>query len=205
MEALKDKKPEDVRAMSIPDLAKLFEGEAPTVEELKGIFQEGDVAAIAAALGMEATATVEDIVAAIQALVEKATGAAPEGEMSKEFKKAEGRIAVLESERRVREWEDRTREFKAIAGTPHEHAVKLAKIEEMAGKEAAEDQYAALKQANDVSAEALKVKGTSRTSGPTDFDNEVKKYQTEHKEASKADAIKAVSTARPDLWFARRQ
>ena len=203
--ALQGKKPEEIRAMSLQDMVKLFEeGEIPKVEDLKAAFQEADLAAIAAALGLAEGATVEDIVAAIQALVEKAK-AAPEGEMKTELSKAGNRIAVLEAEKSVRDWEDKTREFEAIPGTARENAVKLADIEAKAGKDAAETQYAALKEANRLAEEALKITGTSRTAGPTDFDNEVAKYQKDHTDVSKADAIKAVSKARPDLYFARRQ
>ena len=206
--SLEGKKPEEIRAMSLPDLLKLFdEGEAPKVEDLKAVFQEGDVAAIAAALGLAEGATVEDIVAAIQALVEKAK-AGPEnegGEMKTELSKAGTRIAVLEAEKAVRDWEDQTREFNAIPGTARENAVKLADIESKAGKEAAKTQYEALKEANRLSEEALKIAGTSRTAGPTDFDNEVVKYMKDHADVSKVDAIKAVSKERPDLYFARRE
>jgi len=203
--ALEGKKPEEIRAMSLPDLVKLFEGgEAPKVEDLKAAFQEGDIAAIAAALGLAEGATVEDIVAAIQALVEKAA-AVPAGEMKTELKKATNTIAVLQAKESVREWEDKTREFTAIPGTANEHAVKLAGIEAKAGKETAETQYEALKEANRLAEEALKITGTSRAAGPTDFDNEVAKHMTANPTVSKVDAIKAVSKARPDLYFARRQ
>ena len=208
--ALQGKKPEDIRVMKLPELVKLFEGsDAPTVEELKGVFQEGDLAAIAAALGLGEGATAEDIVAAIKALMEAAVaaeGAKPGGEMAKEFAKASDRIKALEAEKAVRDWEDRTREFKAIPGTPHEHAVKLADIEGKAGKETAETQFKALEEANRLAGEAQKVIGTTRSAAqPTDFDNEVVRYQSEHKEATKVEAIKAVSKARPDLYHARRE
>lgn len=184
-----------------------------------------ELKAIAAALGLGEEATVEDIVAAIKAMAEKAAAGTaegakppegdmkaddtkPAGEMAKEFAKATDRIANLEatlaSERSLREWETRTAAFSAIPGTAHEHAVKLAAIEGKAGKDAAEDQFAALKAANDLAVEATKVVGSSRTNGPTDFDNEVKKYQTDHKEATRAEAIDAVSKSHPELYFARR-
>jgi len=190
-----------------------------------------ELKAIAAALGLGEEATVDDIVAAIKAMAEKAAGPAPtaedeaaaaalkakeeadklakpEGEMSKEFAKANDRIANLEatlaSERSLREWETRTAAFSAIPGTAHEHAVKLAAIEGKAGKDAAEDQFKALEHANGLAVEATKIVGTTRTGGSTDFDNEVKKYQADHKDATKAQAIDAVSKERPDLYFARR-
>ena len=203
---LQEKKPEEIRAMNLPDIVKLFEGgEVPKVEDLKAAFQDEGLAAVAAALGLGEDATAEDIIAAIKALLETAKAAAPEGEMAKEFAKANTRIDVLEGEKSVRDWEDKTREFKAIPGTAHENAVKLADIETKAGKEAAETQYAALKEANRLAEEALKITGTTRTAGPTDFDNEVAKHTKDNPKDSKSEAIKAVSHARPDLYFARRQ
>jgi hypothetical protein len=203
---LSSMKPEDIRALNLGDLVKKFaEGEdLPVVEELQSTFQ--DMTPIAAALGLGEEATVEDILAAIQAMVEKVTAsAAPEGEMAKEFKKASDRIAELEADKVVRDWEDRTSEFTSIPGTAHEHAVKLAKIQTAAGKEAAEDQFAALKEANRLAAEASKSLGTSRKGTSTDFDQEVAKYQSNHTDATKAEAIKAVAKSHPDLYMARGQ
>lgn len=208
--ALEGKKPEEIRALKLPELVKLFsEGELPTVEELKGVFQEGDLAAIAAALGMGEEATVEDIVAAIKALVEKAAEAAPvEGAVADELKKATDRIAVLESEKTQRDalsaWEEKTAKLKSIPGTPHEYAVQLAEIEVKAGMEAAETQFKALEKANDLTVSATRIIGSSRTTGPSDFDNEVSKYMKEHSDKTKAEAIEAVSKEYPDLYFARR-
>jgi hypothetical protein len=205
--ALQGKKAADVRAMSLPDLVKLFkDGEAPKLDELKSFFQEGDLAAVAAALGLGAAATIEDILAAIKALVEGA--AAPGGEAMTELKKATDRIAELEKkvngQSSLSAWKDKTASFAAIPGTAHEHAVRLAEIEEKAGKDAADVAFKALEEANRVATEATRSLGTSRKGDPTDFDNEVAKYQKEHAGTSKADAIKAVSKARPDLYFSRK-
>ncbi len=203
--AIANMKAEEIRGLNLADLVKKFqEGEVPQVEELQAAFQ--DMSPIAAALGLGAEATVEEIVAAIQALVEKAAASAPppEGEMAKEFQKASTRIAELETDKRVRDWEDRTREFTAIPGTAHEHAVKLATIEGKAGKETAEIQYGALKEANRLAADATRILGTARKQETAnDFDNEVAKYQEKNPNATKAEAIKAISKARPDLYFAR--
>ena len=205
IKAFKDMKAEDIRSLKVKDLAAKLQDEGEvTIGEIVDALPEEPakgIADIAAALGLGAEATVEEMVAAIEAL----KAAAPEGEMGNEFKKANSRIAVLEGEKAVRDWEDKTREFKAIPGTAHEHAVALAAIESKAGKEAAESQYAALKEANRLAEEALKIVGTSRSAGPTDFDNEVAKHMTADPKATKAEAIKAVSKARPDLYFARRQ
>lgn len=206
---LESMKPEEIRALKLPELVKKFtEGEVPTVDELQAAFQ--DMGPIAAALGLGAEATVEDIVAAIEALMEKANAGGAEtppveGEMAKEFAKASDRIAVLEGEKRVRDWEDRTREFKAIPGTPHDLAVQLADIESKAGKEHAETQYNALKEANRLSADATRVLGTNRKGEPNDFDNEVLKYRKEHPDADRPTALKAVAREKPDLYLARRQ
>lgn len=209
--ALQGKKPADIRAMSLTDLVKLFSnGDAPTVEELKSVFQEGDLAAIAAALGLGEGATVDDIVAAIKGLVDKAAEAAPpdpaqESEMAKKLAVDSTRLAVLEAEKSVRDWEDKTRAFTGIPGTPHEHAVSLAGIEGKAGKDAAETQFKALEEANRLAAEAQKIIGSSRTNpDSTDFDNEVSKYMAAHTDAKKVDAIKAVQKSHPDLYHARR-
>jgi hypothetical protein len=205
LKAFKDMTADQIKALLVKDLAEKFQDEAEvTVGEIVEALPEEPgkgVADIAAALGLGAEATVEEMVAVIEAL----KAAAPEGEMSKEFAKATSRIEKLEAEKRIRDWEDKTREFSAIPGTAREHAVKLADIEAEAGKDAAETQYAALKEANRLTAEAMKIVGTARIAGPTDFDNEVSKYMAENKDASKAQAIKTVSKARPDLYFARRQ
>lgn len=208
IKAFKDMAADDIKSLKVKDLAAKFqdEGEVTIGEIVDALPEEPGkgVADIAAALGLGAEATVEDILTAIEAL----KAGAPEGEggeMKTELTKAGSRIAVLEGEKSVREWEDKTREFKAIPGTAHEHAVKLADIESKAGKDAAETQYAALKEANRLGEEALKITGTSRTAGPTDFDNEVVKYMKDHTDVSKAEAIKAVSKEHPDLYFARRQ
>lgn len=206
--ALQGMKPEEIRGLTIGELAKKMEaGDLAKLDDLKAAFQEGDLAAVAAALGLGEGATVKDIVAAIQALVEKAKGTAEAegGEMKTELTKAGSRIAVLEAEKSVREWEDKTRKFESIPGTPHEYAVKLADIASKAGKDAADTQYAALEEANRLAEEALKISGTTRTAGPTDFDNEVTKYLKDHTDASKVQAIRAVSKEHPDLYFARRE
>jgi len=210
---LEGKKPEAIRAMTIPALAKLFaEGETPKVEELSAAFQEGDLAAIAAALGLGEEATPEDIMTAIAAMIEKAK-AVPEGneggELGKELQKANDKIADLtkrlDGQAALSAWKEKTSAFVNIPGTPTEHAASLANIETKAGKEAAESQFAALEAANKLAAEAQKVIGTTRSTGPTDFDNEVAKYMDAHADTTKVKAIEAVSKSHPDLYFARRE
>ena len=174
-----------------------------------------ELKAIAAALGLGEEATAEDVVAAITALVEKAKAAATvppeemEGELAKELSKANDKIADLtkrlDGQTALSAWKEKTATFTSIPGTALEHAVKLAAIEGKAGKEAADDQFAALEAANNLAIEAGKIIGTTRTAGPTDFDNEVAKYMAAHTEATKVQAIEAVSKSHPDLYFARRE
>jgi len=205
LKAFKGMAADAIKALKVKDLAAKLQDEGEiTIGEIVDALPEEPakgMADIAGALGLGPEATVEEMVAAIEAL----KAAAPEGEMGKEFKKTQNRVAVLEAEKAVRDWEDQTREFKAIPGTAHEHAIALADIETKAGKAAATTQYAALKEANRLAEEALKIVGTSRSAGPTDFDNEVAKHMKDNPKASKAEAIKAVSKAHPDLYFARRQ
>lgn len=159
---------------------------------------------LAAALGLGEAATEQDVLAAIAELMKK--GAMPAPEMAKELQKANDKIAALEASAKgqsaLSAWKEKTVTLTAIPGTPAEHAVKLAVIEAKAGKEAADSQFAVLEATNKLAQEAQKIIGTSRVAGPTDFDNEVTKYMKESK-VDKAAAIKAVSKARPDLYFAR--
>ena len=189
--------------------AALGLGEEATAEDVMAALKAViDKAAAGSAEGAKPTAE-EAAAAATKAAEEALKGAKPDGEMAKEFAKATDRISNLEatlaSERSLREWETRTAAFTAIPGTAHEHAVKLAAIEGKAGKETAEDQFKALEHANGLAVEATKIVGSSRTGDGTDFDNEVKKYMTDHKDATKAHAIDAVSKSHPDLYFARRE
>jgi hypothetical protein len=211
--ALEGLKADEIKAMSIKALGAKFQEDAETtVDTVVKAFQEGDLAAIAAALGLGEEATVEDIVTAIEAMKTaaaeaKADAKAPEGdsEMAKEFAKAGNRIAVLEGEKLVREWEARTREFTAIPGTAMEHAVKLAAIEGKAGKETAEDQFKALAEADRLAAEANGIIGTSRKGNPTDFDTELAKYKAENPTVEAAAAYEFVAKKFPTLWADKRK
>ncbi len=195
---LEGKKPDEIRAMTIPALAKLFaEGDTAKVEELTAAFQEGDLVAIAAALGLGEEATAEDIMAAIKALMDKAAAVGegePEGgEMGKLLKAATDRIGVLEGkldgQTSLSKWKEKTATFTSIPGTPAEHAVTLADIEGKAGTVAADTAFAALDSANKLAAKAGEIVGTSRTKEATDLDTEVATYMKENPTASKRDAI----------------
>lgn len=211
--AFGDMKAEDIKNLSLKDLAAKLqdaEGEVTVAEIVDALPAEPakGIKDIAAALGLGEEATVEEILAAIAKLTEGAPAVPAEGEMVKELRKANDRIAALEAEKVQRDsmsaWEEKTAKLKSIPGTPREYAISLAEIEGKAGKEAAETQYKALEKANELAENATKIVGTSRTSGPSDFDNEVTKYMKEHTDASKAQAIEAVMKEHPELFFARR-
>jgi hypothetical protein len=170
-----------------------------------------DIKSIAVLLGLPEDATIEQIVAAINALGVAAPPPAnepPLGEMAKELKKANERIAALEASGKhqatLSAWKSKTSKFTALPGTPEEHAARLAVIEEKSGKAIADQQFSVLEAADRVAVEATKVTGTSRHSEPTDFENEVMKYRKDNPNATKADAIKAVSRTHPDLYFQKR-
>jgi len=184
-----------------------------TKEKEGGTYQM-ELKVIAELLGLGEEATEEEVMAALKALIDKAAAAEVppeemEGELAKELQKANDKIADLtkrlDGQTALSAWKEKTAKFTSIPGTPTEHAVKLADIESKAGKEAADDQFAALEAANNLATEAGKVIGTTRSAGPTDFDNEVQKYMDAHTEATKVQAIEAVSKSHPDLYFARRE
>jgi hypothetical protein len=162
-----------------------------------------DLKKIAQALGLAETCTEEEILAAIANL----KGSTAIGEMSKALKDANDKIDKLEKESQkqamLTKWTEKTSKFSGIPGKPVELATQLADIEAKAGVDAANTQFAALESANNLAVEAQKTIGTNRVAIPTDFDNEVAKYQKENSAATKAEAVKAVSKARPDLYFAR--
>jgi len=201
-----------------------LKGQAHSHSEEGGNYQmPEELKAIAEALGLGEDATIEDIIAAIQALAEKAAAPAEgemkegdnnddaekgEGAMAEELKKANDRIAALEAEKVQRDsmaaWQKKTSKLTSIPGTADEYAISLAEIETKAGKEAAESQFKALEKANELAENATKIVGTSRTTGPSDFDNEVSKYMKDHPDKTKVEAIEAVMKEHPELYFARR-
>ena len=160
---------------------------------------------MAAMLGLKPEATAEEVMSAMKAVLDKVNAVPPV--MAEELKKATDRIGVLEAQvtgqTSLAAWKEKTASFTSIPGTALEHATKLAEIEAKAGKPVAEAQFAALAEANRLSAEASKVIGTSRNGEPTDFDKEVTAYMKAHADVAKGTAIKAVAKARPDLWAAR--
>lgn len=205
---LEGMKADEIKAMSVKDLAKKFQEDGET--ELKAIFeafQEGELAAIAAALGLGEDAMIEDIMAAIEALKTASTAdaaAAAGGEMKAEFTKMGTEILKLKKNESVRSWEDKVRAFNNIPGKPGELAVQLAGIEEKVGVDVAETQFKAMENANKLAAEAQKTIGTSRTAPPTDFDNELAKFKKANPDVNAKQAYEAVAKEHPDLYAARK-
>jgi hypothetical protein len=210
---LQGMKADEIKKMKVSDLAaKLQEAEEPeevTVEEIVEALPETPakgIEDIMAALGLAADDTVENALAAIEALK---AGKPPEGEptepaegeMAKEMKKATDRIVTLETSELVRDWEDKVREFTSIPGTPREHAVSLANIQQKAGKDAAEMQFNALKEANDKASEANKIIGTTRTKPDASYEGYIKRYLKDNPKATRGDAIKAFRKEHPDKRF----
>lgn len=201
----------DIRAMSVKDVADKFqEGEYPNIDAIVKAFQEeGDLAAIAAALGMEPGTPVADLVAAIEAL--KAATAAPGGEMKAEFAKMSTRITNLENENGklkhdalVAKYQKHTGLFKAIEGKPEELAEELATKEEKLGEAVAQAELTRYQKADEIQAKAMKVTGSKKDgSAANDFEVAVQEYQKGHPDKTYVEAIKAVSKERPDLWYAR--
>lgn len=175
-----------------------------------------ELAVLAKMLGLGEEATEEDVMAALQALIEKAAETAPpvgeksgdKGELADQLKAATDQIAELRSEldgqKSLSAWKEKTAKLTSIPGTTEEIAVGLAEIEAAAGKDAAEKQFVALDGANTLAENATKIVGTSRSGEQTDFDNEVKKFMDANPDKSKTEAIDAVSKEHPDLYFARR-
>ena len=190
---------ESIKGMSMKDLAEKFQ---MSPEELL---------ALATSLGLGEGATIEDILAAIEALKAKA-GAAPPGEappgeasafqkVNSELQKATSRIDILEHEKCITEWAKRTALLQSISGTPEELATELAEIEEKQSKEKAEAHFTRLKTVNQSAFEANKVRGVSLPGEKrADFEKEVTEYQKANAKATRSDALKAVMTANPTLY-----
>jgi hypothetical protein len=204
-----------IKAMSIADLAAKLAGDngtAPTVGGLITAFQdEGELAAIAAALGMDPATPVADLVAAIEAMKAATTAAGPGGEMKAEFTKMTARLTTLEGENAslkhkglVAHYRAATSQFKAIEGTADALAEELAKKHEQMGEDIATAELTRYQKADELAAKALKVPGSKRnTEQADDFESKVQEFQKADPKLSRVDAIKAASKAHPDLWYAR--
>lgn len=196
------------------------------ISEYKAKFQEPGMApegadaaaalmAIATALGLTEGATVEDIIAAITALGEKAAGAAPAegaaaapGAMGAEFSKmsatikAQGdTIASLQHEARVEKFQKITSTFKAIEGKPEDLAADLATLEEKAGADVAERAVKAYQAAEKANAAALKATGTARSGAKAAaFEDKVQEFMKADPKLNRGEATKRAMQAHPDLY-----
>lgn len=204
-----------IRALSLKDAADKFqEGQSPAFGDIIKAFQEADLAPIVAALGLGEGATIEDAVAAIEALKQAAAAAAQApaaGEMKSEFAKMATRITALETENGklkhdslVSKYQAITSTFKAIEGKPEDLAEELATKHEKVGEAIAQAELGRYQKADGIQAEAMKVVGSKRDGEPVnDFETAVTKYMKDNEKATRVDAIKVVSKERPDLWYQR--
>jgi len=191
-------KMESIKGMSMKDLAEKFQ---MSPEELL---------ALATSLGLGDGATIEDILAAIEALKAKAGAAppgAPPGEASafqrvtSDLQKATERLATLEHRERVTDWYERTRPLQSIPGKPEELADELAEIEESRGRDKAEAHFSRLKTVNQTAFEANKVRGVALPGEKrADFEKEVAEYQKANPKTNRGQAVKAILTANPTLY-----
>lgn len=194
----------------------------PTMEAIKGMslkdiaakYQMGqeELLALATALGLGEGATIEDIIAAIEALKAKAGAAAPGTppaaeqhadfqKVTADLQKANTRIDAFEHRERVTAWLERTRAFQSIPGTPQEFADELAEMEENQSKAKADAHFARLESANKAAFEANKVRGVALSGEKrADFEKEVIEYQKANPKANRGAAVKAVMTANPTLY-----
>jgi hypothetical protein len=180
--------------------------------------EDMDIKKLCAALGLPETSKEEDVLSAIDALIKKA--APPEGMPEAEFAKAKPTFAAVlrenaelktakvkaEHDKRFDGYLKEAKEFKAVSGTPEAIATDLTELEEKAGKDTADKALAAFRKAEEL-AKAAGVTGPVGTSKDgkkkNDFESAVTKYQKDNPTASRVDAIKAVSSANPDLWSKR--
>ncbi len=169
------------------------------ISETKALFQGEDVlTAIAVALGLDPnTAKLGDLLMAIQTL--KGGGAgdgkggtmppgmmAEHGKLRNDFAAMQKSVEVLtlrnqalEREGRIASYTKQAMSWLAIPGKPEELAVKLANIEEKAGKETADAIVTQYEAANKVAQAAgvTKPLGRSKTDGgSTDADAKLKEY-----------------------------
>jgi len=191
---------ESVKGMSLKDLAAKYQ------------ITEEEIMVLATTLGLGEGATIEDIVAAIEALKAKAGVGAPEGppveaqkgefaKVTSELQKANEKISALEHRERVAAWYEQTRPLQSIPGKPEDMADELAEIEESRGKDKAQTHFECLKTVNRSAFEANKVRGVALTGEKrADFEKEVAEYQKTHEKANRGQAVKAIMLAKPDLY-----
>jgi len=186
---------------------KMQEPPVPPVEDIGGELMEG-MMAIAAALGLNEEATVEDILTSIEQLKQ---GASPVGgEMSSQFnkatvelQKANERIEKLEHNERVHGYIEQTRLFTALPGKkPEEIAVELAEIEETQGKERADSMLSTYSELNKMGeAATLAIGSSKRGLNNMDYEAKLAEYMKEHPDSSRSEAHKVVMRSNPSLRY----
>lgn len=187
------------------------------IKDIKAKFQEpgmppggaeaaNTLVAIATALGLGEDATLEDILAAIQALGQKA-GAAPEGEkaafakMTTDLKKAQDKIATLEHVATVEKYLKITSNFTAIEGEPEKLASDLADLEEKAGKDTADTVLKAYQKADETGATITEAVGTAKSGAKNvAFEDKVQEFMKADPKLTRGAAVKMAMKAYPDLY-----
>ncbi len=170
-------------------------------------FQTMDIKKLAQLLGLPDTATEEQILAKIAELTKGGAGMLPEA-MSKEFSamkdtvKAQATtIARLEHAERVGKYLKETALFTAVAGKPGDIAESLASLEEKSGEATAKQVLATYQEADKAGKAATQILGTSKKGEKAvAFEDKVQQYSKVNPAVSRADAIKAIMRAEPDLY-----
>ena len=201
---------DSVKGMSLKDIAAKYQ------------IGPEELIALAASLGLGEGATIEDIIAAIEALKAKAGAAPPPTpeeaaklaaeklaaeqpaafqKMTSELTKANETIRGLVHRELVTEWGKLTSTFQSIPGKTSELAEELAEIEETRGKDKANAHFERLESTNKAAFEANKVRGVALPGEKrADFEKEVVEYMKANEKATRGVATKAVMTANPTLY-----
>ncbi|MCK9599546.1 MAG: hypothetical protein M0R06_10935 [Sphaerochaeta sp.] len=189
---------------SIKEMKSKFQEENPAAppEGAQGEMMAG-LMAIAQALGLGEGSTIEDILAAIEAMKAGPASEAQFQKVTSELQKRDERIANLEHKDRVHGYLEQTRLFTAIPGKKVEDiAVELADIEEHQSKEKADSMLKTYQELNRMGAAATKALGTSVPGARTaDYESKLSEYMKANPTVSRADAHKAVMKANPALRF----
>ena len=173
-----------------------------------------DIKKLCQLLGLPETATEEQIIAKLTELRAGAggPGVMPEA-MSKEFAsmketvKAQAiTIAALQHGERVAKYLKETSLFTAVQGKPEDIAVKLADLEEKSGEATAKQVLATYQEADKAGKAAVQALGTSKKGEKSiAFEDKVQAYSKANPALSRADALKAVMRAEPDLYRESRE
>jgi len=173
-----------------------------------------DIKKLCQLLGLPETATEEEIIAKLTALTAGAAGPAglPEA-MSTEFasmkdtvKAQAATIARLEHVERVAKYLKDTILFTAVAGKPDQIAESLANLEEKSGEPTAKQVLTTYQTANKAGEAALLAVGTAKKGEKAvAFEDKVQQYSKANPSVTRADALKAVMRAEPDLYRESRE